>query len=52
MDNDPMRTFNFNGADVRVVFDEREEPWWVAADVCRVLEHTNASVGFANGEPQ
>jgi len=31
------RTFNFGGAPVRVVMKD-EEPWFVAADVCGVLE--------------
>ena len=26
---------------VRIHLDERGEPWWVAADVCRVLELAN-----------
>ena len=30
--------FNFEGADVRVKTDNNNEPWFVAKDVCRVLE--------------
>lgn len=29
--------------DVRIVVDERNEPWWVAKDVCDALELTQAS---------
>ncbi|ASC05166.1 BRO family protein [Acetobacter pasteurianus] len=33
--------FNFEGAEVRVN-DRNGEPWWVLADVCKVLEIANA----------
>jgi len=33
--------FSFEGSEVRVL--ERDgEPWWVLADVCKVLEHSNS----------
>jgi anti-repressor protein len=35
--------FTFEGADVRTISRDGE-PWFVLADVCRVLEHSNASV--------
>ena len=35
--------FEFEGAAVRVT-DQDGEPWFVLADVCRVLEHTNPSM--------
>lgn len=37
-----VQTFNFEGkAPVRTVI-QRDEPWFVAADVCAVLDHSNA----------
>lgn len=35
--------FNFDGEAVRVHVDEHGEPWFVAADVCRVLDISNPS---------
>ena len=32
-----LQTFNFERHDVRIVMKDGE-PWWVAADVCKVLE--------------
>lgn len=29
--------FNYQGQTVRVITDEKGEPWWVAKDVCEVL---------------
>ncbi|MCC9308014.1 hypothetical protein LN042_13090 [Kitasatospora sp. RB6PN24] len=37
----PVIPFDFEGREVRVVTIEGE-PWWVAADVCAVLEHSNS----------
>lgn len=37
-----LETFDFNEAPVRVLLRD-EQPWFVAADVCRVLELTNTS---------
>ena len=37
-----LQVFNFNGQDTRVVMVDGE-PWWVAKDVCDVLEIQNAS---------
>jgi prophage antirepressor-like protein len=34
--------FNFGDQPVRVIM-RSGEPWWVLADVCRVLEHTDPS---------
>jgi anti-repressor protein len=39
--------FEFNGAEVRTVIVDNE-PWFIAADVCRVLEHTNPSMAVAS----
>ncbi|KJR41912.1 prophage antirepressor [Candidatus Magnetoovum chiemensis] len=37
MDNQ-MTTFNFNQNEVRTIVDEKGEVWFVAKDVCEVLE--------------
>jgi hypothetical protein len=40
--NDPaLKQFDFRGASVRTVMI-KGEPWWVAADVCAVLEINNS----------
>lgn len=36
-----LKTFNYGETPVRVV-DLEGEPWWVLADVCRVLDHSNS----------
>lgn len=36
-----LQTFDFNEAPVRVMLRDGQ-PWFVAADVCRVLEHSNS----------
>lgn len=41
MDNNHITRFDFRGATVRVLADEQGEPWFVAKDVCDVLELTN-----------
>jgi prophage antirepressor-like protein len=43
-----IQAFNFNSSEIRVVKDERGEPWFVAKDVCDVLEIEDArkSVGY------
>ena len=38
-----MVSFNFGVNPVRVLVDERGEPWWIAADVCAVLELNDTS---------
>lgn len=35
--------FGFEGQEVRVHLDEAGNPWWVLADVCRILELSNPS---------
>jgi len=62
-----VQPFQFDGADVRVVTDEHGEPWFVAADVARILGYRDAekmtrrlatedrgtrSVGTPGGEQQ
>ena len=37
-----ITTYNFNGAPIRVVKDDSGEPWFVAKDVCDVLEIKNS----------
>jgi len=37
-----VSAFSFEGADVRV-FSRSDEPWWVLADVCKILEIRNSS---------
>ena len=37
--------FNFNSQEIRVIIINNE-PWFIAADVCAVLEHTNTSVAL------
>jgi prophage antirepressor-like protein len=41
-----MTTFEFEGQGVRVIRDEDGNPWWVARDVCNVLDHTNPSMAI------
>ncbi|WP_338653220.1 phage antirepressor [Lysinibacillus sp. Y5S-8] len=40
-----MQTFNFHNQNVRIV-ELNNEPWFVAADVCRVLALTNLTVAI------
>lgn len=35
--------FNFNSYEVRILTDETGEPWFVASDVCKILELKNTS---------
>ncbi|MGE4555561.1 MAG: Bro-N domain-containing protein [Desulfovibrionaceae bacterium] len=37
-----INTFNFNGNDIRTIIGQDGEPWFVAKDVCDVLELTDA----------
>lgn len=36
----------FENMPVRIIIDEGGDPWWVAKDVCDVLEHSNPSVAI------
>lgn len=38
-----LTTFSFNQVNVRTVIGENGEPWFVAVDVCKVLEIGNVS---------
>lgn len=41
MDTNQITRFDFHGATVRLLTDEQGEPWFVAKDICGVLELTN-----------
>ncbi len=41
----PFR-FRYEGRAVRVLRDERGEPWWVAADVCKILGLANPTMAM------
>ena len=42
MSNNALTLFSYNGSQVRTILDERTgEPWWVAKDVCAVLDIRN-----------
>lgn len=40
--------FDFHGNNVRVLTDEQDEPWFIAKDVCAVLEIGNPSQALTN----
>lgn len=44
--NAVLQAFDFESLAVRVVI-RGEQPWFVAADVCRVLEHSNSRMAIA-----
>ena len=44
-----IQMFNFNGNDIRVI-DKDGQPWWVAKDVCDILELSNPTVAIAELE--
>lgn len=48
MDNNHITRFDFHGATVRVLADEQGEPWFIAKDVCAVLEIGNPSQALTN----
>lgn len=41
--NTEIQTFNFNAASLRTLTDEHGDPWFVAKDVCDILEISNPS---------
>ncbi len=43
--------FTFEGHDVRVLIDLSGEPWWIAADVCRVLAISNVADALTRIDP-
>lgn len=48
MDTNQITRFDFHGATVRVITDEHGEPWFIAKDVCAVLEIGNPSQALTN----
>lgn len=46
--NNEITPFDFHGHNVRVLTDERDEPWFIAKDVCAVLEIGNPSQALTN----
>ena len=40
--------FNFDGSDVRVIADEKGEPWFLAKDICDILGLTNPTMALSN----
>lgn len=48
MDTNQITRFDFHGATVRVFTDEHGEPWFIAKDVCAVLEIGNPSQALTN----
>lgn len=45
---DKLIPFKYDSKDVRVIKDDKGEPWWVAKDVCDVLELTNPTEAVRN----
>lgn len=46
--NAEIQTFNFHSAPVRTLTDKAGDPWFVAKDVCDVLNYTNASKAISD----
>lgn len=46
--NTEIQTFNFNSATLRTLTDENGDPWFVAKDVCDILNYTNASKAISD----
>lgn len=46
--NTEIQTFNFNDAPVRTLVDENGEPWFIAKDICNVLNYANASKAISD----
>jgi prophage antirepressor-like protein len=47
----PRAPFVFEGLEVRIQVDAAGGPWFCAADVCAVLEHSNPTAAVAGLEP-
>lgn len=45
--NTEIQTFNFNASTLRTLTDENADPWFVAKDVCNVLELSNVGQALA-----
>lgn len=35
--NNNLMSFGFNGKEMTTIIDEKDDPWWVAEEVCEVL---------------
>lgn len=46
--NTEIQTFDFNASTLRVLTDGNGEPWFVAKDICDVLNYTNASKAISD----
>lgn len=46
-----LQPFNFNGSEVRTITDNKGEPWFVAVDVCRVLDIKNSRQAIDQVDP-
>lgn len=46
--NTEIQTFSFHTSSLRVLADEAGDPWFVAKDVCDVLNYTNASKAISD----
>lgn len=44
--NNEIQKFDFRGASLRTLTDEAGEPWFIAKDVCDILELTNPAVAL------
>lgn len=44
--NTEVQTFHFNNAPLRTLTDEAGGPWFVAKDVCDILNHSNVSMAL------
>lgn len=44
-----LQIFNFNGNNIRVI-EKDGQPWWIAKDVCEILELSNPTVAIAELE--
>ena len=44
--NNEIRKFDFRGASLRTLTDEAGEPWFVAKDVCDILEISNVTMAL------
>lgn len=42
-----LKIFNYEKSEVRTVILDNE-PWWVAKDVCEILEHTNSRMAISS----
>jgi len=46
MDN--IIPFQYDSKEVRVILDENGDPWFVAKDVCEILDHSNHKMAVQN----